>query len=127
VARVESPLPSLARLGIEHPRLAGQILVNVNANAQFRATGMAQLNATYPFSVTGRYTDKKQTPVLEVSIRATQQMARGPEDMCNIQTEISAPPGHAVVLGVVPIGPVTSVFVVQVLTKDLKATASPNK
>jgi hypothetical protein len=36
----------------------------------------------------------------------------------SLQTEISAPSGHVVVLGVTPTGSVTSVFAVQVLRKD---------
>jgi hypothetical protein len=43
-----------------------------------------------------------------------------PADICNLETEISAPPGHLVVLGVTPADNVASAFVIQVIRKEAK-------
>jgi hypothetical protein len=106
----------LARLGIDHPRLAAQALVNVTPGAEFQASGRASLSGDCPFSVAGRYTDKRDVPSLHLFVRATRRGA-GPEavDLGHVQTDITAPPGHLVVLGVTPTDTLTSVFVVQVL------------
>ena len=50
--------------------------------------------------------------------------AKDTAEICNISTEISAPIGHFVVLGVTPTRSMTSVFVVQVLAKE---TIAPRK
>src|SRR5262249_29638613 len=79
-------LPSLAKLAIDRPRLAGQTLVNVTPTTrEFQAKGTARLDVPCPFSVTGRLSDKKQTPVLEVSIRASRLDSK--EEICSLQTE----------------------------------------
>jgi hypothetical protein len=111
-------LPSLAKLGIDQPRLAAQTLINVTPNAQFQAKGVAKLDSPCQFSVTGRFSDKRDAPSLEISLRAERAREHGSEEVCNLQTEISAPPGHLVLLGVTPTESATSVFVVQVLRKD---------
>ena len=49
--------------------------------------------------------------ILEINLRATGEMN---ERLADLQTTITAPDGHSVVLGVSPVGPLTSVFVVQV-------------
>ena len=63
------------------------------------------------------YYDKNEAPGLQLTILATG--ATG-EEVCNLQTEISAPPGHLVVLGMTPTGTMTSVFVVQVLRQEAR-------
>jgi hypothetical protein len=117
-------LPALAKLGIDRPRLAAQTLVNVNPNANFTARGTARLETPCSFDVEGLYSDKKDSPVLEISIVARGMQDRGPvvkqENICNLRTKISAPLGHLVVLGVTPTESTTSVFVVQVLSKEAK-------
>jgi hypothetical protein len=116
-------LPGLAKLGILRPRLAAQTLVTVTPNTQFQAKGMAKLHTPCQFSVMGNFGDKKETPELEISLRATHARQGGPEEICNLQTQISAPLGHLVVLGVTPNESLTSVFVVQVLPKEAKPAA----
>jgi hypothetical protein len=115
-------LPGLAKLGYDRPRLAAQALVNVTANAEFQAKGVANLGAACPFSVTGRLDDKKAPPALSISLMARRERGeRPPEELCNLQTVINAPVGHMVVLGVTPTGAMTSIFVVQVLRPDAAA------
>jgi hypothetical protein len=114
-------LPALAKLGIDRPRLAAQALVNVTPNSQFQAKGMAELDGPCQFSATGRFNVRgASSGGLDVAIRATRPGRNGTEELCNIQTEISAPPGHLVVLGLTPTGSSTSAFVVQVLPAPVK-------
>lgn len=110
-------LPDLAKLGIDRPRLVAQTMVNVTPNMQFQTKGVAKLDFPCQFSVTGRYNDKSASPALQITIRA---LRMDQEEICNLQTEISAPLGHLVVLGVTPTEAASSVFVVQVLRKDAK-------
>ena len=121
-------LPGLAKLGIDRPRLAAQTLVNVTPGTQFQAKGVAKLELPCQFSVTGSLRATREGAGLQVGIRATRQRERGTEEISNIQTEISAPPGHLVVLGMTPTETTTSVFVVQVLpTEARKPGARPKK
>jgi hypothetical protein len=120
-------LPGLAKLGIDRPRLVAQTLVNVTPNAEFQAKGVAKLDAPCRFTVTGRFSLKKEMPSLEISLAATRQREpdKAQEEVCNLQTEINAPLGHLVVLGVTPTDSATSVFVVQVLPRQTKKSGPP--
>jgi hypothetical protein len=118
-------LPALTKFGIDKPRLAAQTLVSVTPDVQFQAKGVASLDGLpCQFAVTGRLVDKmEKMPVLEVTLRATRERAtrdqqRTSEEIGNLQTEITAPPGHFVVLGMTPMDAMTSIFVVQVLVPD---------
>jgi hypothetical protein len=113
-------LPALAKVGIDRPRLVAQTLVNVNSNARFQARGTAKLEAPCLFEVDGRFSERNETPALEISIRATRPRERGEDNICNLQTTIAAPLGHLVVLGVTPTDNASSVFVVQILPKEAK-------
>jgi hypothetical protein len=109
---LKDALKGLAQLGLDRPRLAGQTLVAARANARFQAKGVAKLDSPCQFSVAGRLIDKKAGPgAVDISIRAR----RGEEEIGSLETEISAPLGHLVVLGVTPTGSQTSVFVIQLL------------
>jgi hypothetical protein len=115
-------LPSLAKLGIDKPRLAAQAVVNAAAGARFQTKGTARLDTACQFAVTGRLGTGKGPAGMEVSIQATRERdrERAPETICDLQTEVSTPPGHLVLLGVTPTGSTTSVFVVQVLPPEPK-------
>lgn len=116
-------LPSLAKLGIDKPRLAAQTLVRVTPNVDFQTKGAGPplVTGTHcQFTVSGRYIDKKEAPSLGITIGAAQHRQQGSEEICKLKTEITAPPGHLIVLGATPSGTLTSVFVVQVLRKDAK-------
>jgi hypothetical protein len=107
-------LPALAKLGIDKPRLVAQTLVNVTPNNPFSAEGVVHLNEQIRFAVTGHSMERGEMPALNLSLKAT-----GPNNSLysSLSTEISAPVGHLVVLGVTPTQSLTSVFVVQVLRK----------
>jgi hypothetical protein len=114
-------LPGLARMGIDRPRLAAQALVNVTPGAPFQAKGVAKLGNSCQFIMMGQYGGQQEAPELSITITAASQGERGPPvEIVNLQTIITAPPGHLVVLGMTPTETLTSVFVVQVLRPDGK-------
>ncbi len=106
-------LPGLGKLGIDRPHLAAQTLINVRPNTRFQAKGMVP-EYNCEFSVTGMFRNQKEKPELQIGIRAI----RVKEEICRLETEISAPLGHLVVLGMTPVEGATSVFVVQILGPD---------
>jgi hypothetical protein len=112
-------LPALAKVGIERPRLVAQTLVSVTGTAEFRTSGFAKLEAPCRFAVTGRFGDKDlRTLQIGVQVAPVDAPAGKSRGDIKIQTEINAPPGHLVVLGVTPTETVTNVFVIQVVRKS---------
>src|SRR4029077_6556385 len=114
-------LSGLGKLGIDRPRLVSQTMVNGTVGTQFRAHGVAKLDgAACRLTVSGRLSVKGDTPALEISLNASQPAARGTGEtsLCELRTEITAPIGHFVVLGMTPMDAMTSVFVVQVLKPE---------
>jgi hypothetical protein len=129
----------LAKLGIDKPRLAAQTVINTMPNTQFTTQGSAVLDTPCQVSFMGMVSGKKEAPALQIAIQATRetpqrtggggfQGGRVPgmssAQICNLQTTITTPLGHAVVLGVTPTETMTSVFVVQVLRKEPKKAAA---
>ena len=110
-------LPGLSKLGIDRPHLAAQTLINVRPNTRFQAKGLVT-EYNCEFSVTGMFRNQKEKPELQIGIRAI----RVKEEICRLETEISAPLGHLVVLGMTPVEGTTSVFVVQILGPDAAKT-----
>jgi hypothetical protein len=127
----------LAKLGIEAPRLAAQTIVNTIPNGgTFSVQGSAKLDTPCLLSITGQIASN-EPPSMQIAIQANRE-GKGPAgfgsrgggrpaaQICNLQTQITTPLGHAVVLGVTPTEAMTSVFVVQVLRKEpAKAAAKP--
>jgi hypothetical protein len=123
-------ITELNQLGIDELRLAAQAIVNVQLNATFQVEGSADIGLPCLLAVTGVVSEKDAQPALEIDIKATRAGAPLPGafgganvqtmPICNLRTRITAPLGHAVVLGVTPTEGITSVFVVQVLRKESK-------
>jgi hypothetical protein len=109
--------PGLAKLGLEHPRLAAQIVISAMPGTEFQAKGVARLDSPCQFSVSGRVLSGTEPPKLNIDLRANRPRASAPQELCTLRTEISAPLGHLVVLGMTPTDETTSAFVVQVLGK----------
>jgi hypothetical protein len=116
-------LPSLRKLGLEKLRLVAQSIVNAAPGSQFQTQGTADLgNWNYPFAVNGQFLDEDMKR-LAITISASRgSNAKGPVDVCKIQTEITAPPGNFVVLGVTPTANTTSVFIIQVIRPGFQAS-----
>lgn len=120
----------LAKIGVSDLAMAAQSVVSVDASNQtvFQTEGRATLDVPTDFQVEGAIVGKKgESTKLEVSIelsqiKTVQEGANGRgrlsrESISSLRTTITAPLGHAVVLGVTPIESLTSVFVVQMLPR----------
>jgi hypothetical protein len=139
-ADLKEVVAELAKIGVRDPILVSQAVVNAATNGNFEIQGSAHLAPAAPghpptpcsLTVSGEVIDKPgETPALQVNIAATGTTLRGlsaanrPTPICRIQTQIAAPLGHPVVLGVTPTDHTTSVFVVQLISKA--APAEPRR
>jgi hypothetical protein len=122
-------IQELEKMGVEGLKTAAQVFVKTVSATPFQVSGAAMLNEPCSLEVTGSFARKRSatgslsqgqrrpntsnTPpaVLEISVSATSEQG---QHLANLQTTITAPEGHSVVLGVSPVGELTSVFVVQV-------------
>jgi hypothetical protein len=126
----------LEKMGIEEPRLVTQTLVTALPGKEFRVEGLAGLDSPFQLFISGTLlgaTNRGENDKLKISIHATGTMSRpGPVpsggkspapvsisvvQLGRLETEITAPLGHSVVLGVTPTATSTSAFVVQMLPK----------
>jgi hypothetical protein len=106
----------LEKLGVEKPHLAAQTMISAVSGEPFKAEGVAKLGSKYYFEAKGMYTDHQgEQNVLQISLGADEVLTSGRASRCKLETEITAPFGHSVVLGMTPIESRTSIFVVQVL------------
>jgi Bacterial type II/III secretion system short domain len=133
LTRKETPVPpedlkdvvaELNKLGIENPRLVTQAIVTAQLGKQFRVEGLAGLDQPYRLSINGTVIGEETgaTNRLQISVNATQAAATPTlppvfSQIGRVETEITAPLGHSVVLGMTPTATSTSVFVVQILPK----------
>ena len=118
----------LAKVGVEGLRQLGQAMVNTTPDGQFQIR-CSPLLAGRPsdLEISGTLTLRQDTPVLNVQLSASQTepaaTGQGPPGPVRPTTKrlvelgttiIAAPQGHYVVLGVTPVGKMTSVFILQV-------------
>jgi hypothetical protein len=125
LAREDTPKPpedlkevvaELAKVGFNDPRLAAQAVIRTTAGAQFQSSGTAKLNFPCRLRIEGTVlASPGERTGLQISLEATEETAKGSTPVCRLETHITAPPGHAVVLGVTPTYTMTSAFVVQLL------------
>ena len=114
-------LGELAKFGIAKPRLAAQSIVSAMENVPFRVEGSTILGDTpCMLNISGQLLEEHGKPNVRVELKATQDA--GPRaakiTVCSMETQVSAPLGHAVVLGMTPTSGMTSVFVVQILSAE---------
>jgi hypothetical protein len=126
-ADLDVVVAELAGVGIEAPQLVAQLLINSNeGDRPFQALGEAVLDdepcvievsgvvlATHFFGRTG---DEQRK--LEIRIAVTRNDGESARRICNLETTISAPLGHSVVLGATPALDKTSVFVIQLMPQS---------
>lgn len=113
----------LNKLGVTNLKLAAQMLTRVRMNQQFSIHATPTMNQKVQLESSGTLIGQgRSRPELRIEVEARNEMemfspqgpvARQPETMAALKTTIDAPIGHFVVLGVTPIGSMTSVFVVQ--------------
>jgi hypothetical protein len=128
---LENVVKELEGMGVSGLKTAAQVFVKTIENTSFGSSGSAVLEQLCHLEVsgtcrqrsapgqggiaapTGAPTRGKTPPrpmLLEITLQARDHDGN---EMADLQTTIAAPAGHSVVLGVSPVGPLTSVFVVQ--------------
>jgi Bacterial type II/III secretion system short domain len=120
----------LAKLGISKVGLAAQTVANVTEGQSFRIEGTTDLSGGPCYlQVSGVLSQGQEKPTVRIELRATRETPAGKDPasgrvlrrgdpVCSLDTTVTAPPGHAVVLGVTPTAGLTSIFVVQVLPRE---------
>jgi hypothetical protein len=123
----------LARIGVKDPHLVAQTVVNTVAGTEFRAEGSAKLEEPCNLVISGTVSPKdSDSAILNVSIQANAlAVGRGggpprSNPVCRLNTQITAPFGHTVVLGLTPTETMTSVFVVQVKPHSKGSKPAPS-
>ena len=111
-ADLEEVAVELESLGISRPRIAAQMVVN--SSEQFSVSGSALLENPCELEVEGFIRSENARPKLEIVIQAEEETEDQIRTLCDLQTSLSVPIGHFVILGVSPIGSRSSAFVVQV-------------
>jgi hypothetical protein len=117
---LKAVVSELAKMGVEAPGLVTQTLVTALPDTPFRVEGLAGPGSTHRLSISGKVLGRPgETNRLQISIHAHKTTKPGstPDQVGRLETEITAPPGHLVVLGMTPTATSTSVFVVQILPK----------
>ncbi|MHC5005359.1 MAG: secretin N-terminal domain-containing protein [Planctomycetota bacterium] len=108
----------LRRLGIEGLRQVSQVLLRVSAGEQFQSAFHAELGAGWRMAMKGSAGGTETARRLEIEIEGSAATgfdgAAGSGRLLELSTSITTAPDHFVVLGVSPIGPMDSVFVVQI-------------
>lgn len=133
-------IEELARIGVADLSLVAQTVVQAMPDQKFSTRCSFTLDNPIDLSIRGVLTDLPSgIPCLELSLNGKETVTRkidaggpGPQsttaevkDICTLETTVVAEPGHAIVLGVTPIGTATSVFVVQVMPEKTTVKRSP--
>jgi hypothetical protein len=137
-------LAELAKVGVTGVRQVGQAMVYTLPDGQFEITASPMLEkGPTQMQIDGKLDQRQATPHLDIRLSARQvtyvpvspdpRLVRShpqakPDSqtglkiehkgLIDLETEIAAPLGHYVVLGVTPVGNATSVFVVRVTESD---------
>ena len=127
-ADLKDVVAGLENMGVEDLRVAAHVMVRCLGNQSFQL-GSQVLLADNPLQycdlqIDGQFRERDGRPRgMRINIRANEEVRPVEQQgfgvkrvtrktLAQLSTTISAPPGHAVVLGVSPIGKLTSVFVV---------------
>jgi hypothetical protein len=119
---VLSIIPALSKLGIGHPRLVANCMVNASREI-FKSLGKVTYNGEDAFvRLNGSCRLVGNKPLLNIDLGISlQNIPKDPaaaNNLSHLETEIQAPFGHYVILGMTPTGGTTSVFVVQVTAAE---------
>jgi len=128
---LEQLLAELSKLGVSDPRQVAEIAVDTLPHGTFKVRYRATFDRSpVDLDVSGQLDDRDGTFRLAIQVSAEQATARpGQGDdaaagaterrgLVRLQTEVAAPHGHYVVLGVGPVGKTTSVFAVRVAPRE---------
>ena len=134
-------LAELAKVSVTGVRQVGQVMVYTLSDGEFQISASPMLDeGPTQMQIDGKLDQRQGTPRLDIRLTGTQitYVPRRPDpllasdrpkiehkSLIDLDTEIAAPLGHYVVLGVTPVGNATSVFVVRVTESD--PTSRPPK
>ena len=129
-ADLKDVVDELAKISVTDLKLAAQTVVQ-SSGREFRIEATPRLDNPCELTVTGEALDEAAPqPRMRLSLEALEyeewHLRTGRDasrrmqtrDLCTLETTVSAPPGHAVVLGVTPTQEMTSVFVLQILPEE---------
>jgi hypothetical protein len=115
----------LAKVGVEDLQVAAQFMARCVGTEQFRAGGEAQVGGKpCEVQVSGAFAQRSPAAAT-LKLTVTVRQLRPPEggkppsaaqyvDISALETTITAPSGHPVVLGLTPMGKLNSVFVITI-------------
>lgn len=120
------------RLGLSRLKKVMQLLVNVEPDSardssEFSVSGETELDVPLTLDFRGQLTGSSQdrpTIGLQIAVGQSGFMSNGvtiDKTVASIDTKVTAPVGHSVVLGVTSINSTSSVFVLQILPADAEA------
>jgi hypothetical protein len=134
-ADLKNVVEELEKMGVVGLKTAAQVFVKSVPGKPFTVRGSAMLNDPCSLEVSGTFArgrspsgvaagvfgggvggeaaEAAPSAVLEISVKAIPSAPYQGKSLADLQTSITAPEGHSVVLGVSPVGELTSVFVVQ--------------
>jgi hypothetical protein len=118
----------LGRIGIEDLHLVSQVVMNATEGSAFSTEAAAYfMGDMRKLTIQGKAIARGgRESSLQLSLGATSSPDSAPGQICRLETQITVPFGHFVVLGVTPTMAVTSAFVVQVTPKKtIPPTAQP--
>lgn len=120
-------LGELSKIGIKGVRQVGQTVVNTTGGGMFEISCVPMLaQAPATMKIRGTLQEEQGVPQLGMHISGHQVVyLQRPDngqiehsELVSLETEIAAPYGQYVVLGVIPAGKMTSVFVVRVTANE---------
>jgi hypothetical protein len=133
-ADLKDVVDELAKIDVDDLRLVSQSVVKTMIETQFTLAGSGMLDAPCELSIQGSVSIRdRDQPTLQIQIDATRQTV-DPKvgtakvmPVCRVSTNILAPPGQSIVLGVTPSENLTSVFIVQLMPPKQAKPAAARK
>jgi hypothetical protein len=123
-ADLKDVVEELGKIGVGDLRLVSQSVVMTMTETSFTLSGSGVLATPCELSIKGTVSAPgAEPPTLQINIDATRQTTEAKSGVvkvipvCRVATQIVAPPGHSIVLGVTPSETLTSVFIVQLMPK----------
>jgi len=112
---LEDVVAELGKIGVAGLRLAAQTLAAASGG-EFRVKATPMLRNRCRLMIEGEILEGPAPETrLRLELEAVEQTPDREVELCNLETTVTAPLGHPVVLGVTPMGRMTSVFVLQML------------
>lgn len=108
----------LEKVGFIKPRMIAQTMINTGTNQRFTVQGSTRFLTPCTLQIQGMLGEKSDAGrMVDLTISALPIQQKQQAPLCNLGTQITAPQGHPVVLGVTVADGVSSAFVVQILPK----------